>query len=497
MYKVLVVDDEKIGRSGISFLLNQLPYDFEITECVNGLEALQQAIQEEYQFLLTDIRMPKMDGLELIKALRQASQSIQCLILSGYSDFEYAKKAISLGVKEYLLKPVDPDEFDATITRMIDEYEDWKKEQYSSLRSKEIMQEYTLLSLINGKKDKLTQADLAMVPNYSRLMLIEFDHAFFDSHFDFEQFLAQYLDDGWFYLNLDFEQSLLFFELNQPGLLSRTARALIENVQKEYHQHCYIALSGLVESMEDLPAAYSRLQDSIMEKFEEPSTYLFLPLENNRTFYKTNMDTLSRALSQDLASRNIEKMREHLNDFFESKEVYGQYLSDYSKYLLADFLRSAQKQLDAEGVDISKDISRLYHYGSADKIQECMNGIVNKLADKFEKNEPLVHKEVESIKKYIFANYSQDLSVDQLADYVCLAPSYLSHIFKKETGENLGKFIKRVRMEKARDMLEGTYEKIITISSAVGYQNVSYFCQSFREYYGISPQKFRNKGESL
>jgi two-component system response regulator YesN len=190
-------------------------------------------------------------------------------------------------------------------------------------------------------------------------------------------------------------------------------------------------------------------------------------------------------------------MREHLNDFFESKEVYGQYLSDYSKYLLADFLRSAQKQLDTEGVDISKDISRLYHYGSADMIQECMNGIVNKLADKFEKNEPLVHKEVESIKKYIFANYSQDLSVDQLADYVCLAPSYLSHIFKKETGENLGKFIKRVRMEKARDMLEGTYEKIITISSAVGYQNVSYFCQSFREYYGISPQKFRNKGESL
>ena len=82
-----------------------------------------------------------------------------------------------------------------------------------------------------------------------------------------------------------------------------------------------------------------------------------------------------------------------------------------------------------------------------------------------------------------------------MAECVCLTPSYLSHIFKKETGENLGKFIKRVRMEKAKDLLENSYEKIVAISVAVGYQNVSYFCQSFREYYGISPQKYRSQGE--
>ena len=111
------------------------------------------------------------------------------------------------------------------------------------------------------------------------------------------------------------------------------------------------------------------------------------------------------------------------------------------------------------------------------------------------KDSRYIHKEVESVKKYIYNNYHLDLSVDQLAEYVCLAPSYLSHIFKKETGENLGKFIKRVRMEKAKDLLENSYEKIVAISVAVGYQNVSYFCQSFREYYGISPQKYRSQGE--
>ena len=83
-----------------------------------------------------------------------------------------------------------------------------------------------------------------------------------------------------------------------------------------------------------------------------------------------------------------------------------------------------------------------------------------------------------------------------LAEKVCLAPSYLSNLFKKETGQNLSKFIKEYRMNKAKQMLEETYEKIVDISNAVGYPNVSYFCQSFREYFGVSPQKYRTKGDS-
>ena len=84
--------------------------------------------------------------------------------------------------------------------------------------------------------------------------------------------------------------------------------------------------------------------------------------------------------------------------------------------------------------------------------------------------------------------------MDYLADMVFMAPSYLSHVFKKETGQNLSKFIKAYRMEKAKEMLKETHNKIVNISYAVGYPNVSYFCQSFREYFGVSPQKFRDQG---
>ena len=107
-----------------------------------------------------------------------------------------------------------------------------------------------------------------------------------------------------------------------------------------------------------------------------------------------------------------------------------------------------------------------------------------------------IHREVEEVKRYINTHYGEEISIEMLAERVFLAPSYLSTIFKKETGQNLSKFIKICRMEKAREMLEGTKDKIVSISEKVGYPNVSYFCQSFREYYGMTPQKYRDQGEN-
>ena len=120
---------------------------------------------------------------------------------------------------------------------------------------------------------------------------------------------------------------------------------------------------------------------------------------------------------------------------------------------------------------------------------------IKRLEDTFQSNPQMIHREIESVKQYIYEHYGEEISVEYLADLVYMAPSYLSCVFKKETGQNLSKFIKAYRMEKAKEMLEESHKKIVTISNEVGYPNVSYFCQSFREYFGISPQKFRSQGE--
>lgn len=123
MYNVLIVDDEKIEREGIRFLLSREEGDFHILEASNGKQALNVLRSENIDLLLTDIKMPHMDGLELSKRAKEENEELQIVIFSGYNDFTFAQEAIRYGVKEYVLKPVDPDIFHETIGKIKQEIE--------------------------------------------------------------------------------------------------------------------------------------------------------------------------------------------------------------------------------------------------------------------------------------------------------------------------------------------------------------------------------------
>lgn len=118
MYRVLIADDEKIEREGIKFLLSMEEGEYEIQEASNGKQALNIIHSQKIDFLLTDIKMPPMDGLELAARVSEENPEIPIVIFSGYSDFGFAQEAMRYGVKEYVLKPVDPDTFHKTINKV-------------------------------------------------------------------------------------------------------------------------------------------------------------------------------------------------------------------------------------------------------------------------------------------------------------------------------------------------------------------------------------------
>ena len=167
----------------------------------------------------------------------------------------------------------------------------------------------------------------------------------------------------------------------------------------------------------------------------------------------------------------------------------------YIKFIFSSILKSFYEVLpDVNEVDLNNEIDKLYRAVDLRAVKEIMNINIQRMEENFNGNNQVVHREVEHIKQYIYNNYKEEIGVEQLAEMVYMAPSYLSCVFKKETGQNLSKFIKSVRMEKAKDLLENSHMKIVNISAEVGYPNTSYFCQSFREYFGVSPQKFRTNG---
>lgn len=502
MYKVLVVDDEKIGRDGISFLLKQSSYDFDITEAQNGKVALQYIKNNDVDLLFTDIKMPFIDGIELIEIVAKMKPQMKIIILSGYSDFEYAKKAMKMGVSEYLLKPIDPNEFNSSLEKMVNQLESSKKEQLKMKRQNVLLKEHILLSLVNGNSidhiekqlDGLSVRDF--IGHYFRIMLIEFNRNFYGEVFDFVDQLRNNISIDFDYINLNLEQSLLFFKEDNEDKLKAVAYQIIRLVAVQYTRRCYIALSNTIKDLSLMNEIERQLEDLVDNKYFYTDKQLYLMDENLIEISVDNFDDVIKVLEDDLKLKDTQSLRKDLEGLYLSNAQARGYTVDYLKFKLSVLVKQIYKNLSYSSErNINEQIALFYHSKDLNEMIQILYLFVDELEKEFHKGKNLVHKEIESVKKYIYNHYNEDLSVDQLADYVCLAPSYLSHIFKKETGENLGKFIKRVRMEKAKDMLENSYEKIVTISVAVGYQNVSYFCQSFREYFGISPQKYRSKGE--
>ncbi|MBQ8822444.1 MAG: response regulator, partial [Lachnospiraceae bacterium] len=150
MYKILVVDDEKIERNGIRFLLKQMDLELEILEAENGKKAVELLKSESVDILLTDIKMPFMDGMELISAVRPIYPDMMIVIFSGFSDFEYAKNAIKYDVKDYILKPVEPAEFKNTLSKVVGQLKEKQEQKIFKDMSQTLMEEHLLYSLVNG-----------------------------------------------------------------------------------------------------------------------------------------------------------------------------------------------------------------------------------------------------------------------------------------------------------------------------------------------------------
>ncbi|HBG67974.1 MAG TPA: response regulator receiver protein, partial [Kandleria vitulina] len=218
MYKVLVADDEKIGRKGVHFLLDQMEEELSIVEAKNGKEALHYIENNPIDILLTDIKMPFIDGIELIGEALKIQPHIKIAIFSGYSDFEYAKKALSLGVMEYILKPVNPEEFKSTIKKVIHQVDMDHQRSEQSQRNEEILKEHVLYNLVNGNNLKAIEKQLNgksiedYIAPYHSIILLEFPGTFFDQSPDIQEDFKKHIRIPFDYLNLNLSQSLFFFE---------------------------------------------------------------------------------------------------------------------------------------------------------------------------------------------------------------------------------------------------------------------------------------------
>ena len=485
-----------------------LKNDAIITICREAYEYLCSDEAEHIDILLTDVKMPFMDGITLIKKLNEDNIKLKTIIFSGYNEFEYAKLAVKLGVKDYILKPVDPVEFENTIKKVCAELDEERIHTSNYNKQADFVKQFYLYSLLNKADTKGILENDDFLRSYNRLILIEFNTDFFGKYDGGDAnilTLSDCMGDiEYQYLNLNTQQSVILIKDEAKAL----SMDLLKNMLEKLHnyifgktgQFMYAAVSDIIDDYHRISDMMDELENLMSNKFYQTNNYIFTNDISDKmpVFVQIDDDVLMKQMKQDIKMKDVTFLRIHFDALCKKYRSQSNFSHIYIKFVFSNLLKDFYDALPGANEDeFASQIDKLYTSEDFNCIMDIVNHNIDILEKSFISNPLTMHREIETVKEYIHNHYSEELGAQQLADMVYLAPSYLSSLFKKETGQNLSKYIKQYRMEKAKELLTDTNMKIVNISEKTGYPNVSYFCQSFREYFGVSPQKFRDKGEVL
>lgn len=520
MIKVLIVDDEPKLREGLRTFIDWGAYDYEVVDtAANGNEALEKYQHYHPDLILADIRMPGMDGLQLIEKLRLQDPNLHILILSGYADFSYAKKAMIHRVDGYLLKPVDEDELKDYLSKIkltIDEEK--ASEQWKHVTA-EWNREALIQSVLTGEDEEAPTPlcerahEVGISGKVFQILLLapqmEGDADAQINTLIRKALVRQFEEPGrgWvFAIHSKFgvllKEPLLTVEL--AGIYRELAAELAD-LGIRYA----VALGKKVGCLTEIRESYRTACDLVRRHFILDQGTILTP---DSLSVGTDADVGSgaspgagRQLSTDELGEqlfyavdigNREAVKSLLHQLGEAYKAEGAMENEIkNRYveLLTTIFSKALKQLP-ELQNRSKEFSDGYS-----KIQKAysileLNGLAEHLLQQImnQLGEDGKHREVKIMLDLIHRNYSENLKLETLSGILHYNSAYLGKLFKNTTGEYFNTYLDKVRIEKAKHYLEEGL-KVYQVAEKVGYTNVDYFHSKFRKYVGISPSAYRKQ----
>lgn len=476
-YTMLIVDDKEVDRNGICYLLRQ--YDLPVTPLTasSGQEALAILDQREVHILFTDIKMPGMTGLELIEQALQRQPHVQVIIFSSYENFDYAHQAMGMGVTQYLLKPIRIDKFLACMQRILEALGNAWKNQTETLY-------YTVLTdrLSSEELDRLSQA--ASPFSAGAALLLDFADPFFkQNHLD----LFKEGDTDILSVPLN-EYQCAYIARTEPAALSavQVLQAALETIPDRY----VLIYGGEFSTPHDLQQIGAQMESYGASKFYiADSTFINLkelpqevPDLDLRQYFKRGAQ-----IGKLLIRKELKSAEEEIDAIFRELQQKVFMPTSIVKHICGEIVRGGLDENLPDYDDIL--MQTLLNIEQSHNIEDLKNicmGLVSQHAQQDDET-----KAIDQALEIIHREYMNNISLESVATNVYLSACYFSYLFKKTTGMNFIKYLTSYRVEVAKNLLRTTRLKIGNICEMVGYSNVSYFCQIFKNHCGMTPAQFR------
>ena len=533
MYKILLVDDEILVRDAIRENIDWGKLDCElIGDCENGKQAVEFVKTHEVDIVLTDILMPYMDGMELSHFLHDNYPDILIVIFSGFGEFEYAKKAIQYNVSEYMLKPVTAMELTKVIENMKEKLDSRKKEQRKMESLTQVSQDYHKnANVIRSKAlDCLVKCTREVQVSLDELerMGITFQAASYRvAVFDIDTYSEMYQMD----MDKQQESALMAFVLfnvgdeivvrEKAGVVyqegnNRVCIIFAGNRTKEFseniHRICHeiqkkvkevigletsIGIGSWVRSPYELIYSYRLAAKAIDYRYLLGGNLLFDMEEkktDNSIFLINDLETLTEAIKSG-DRRLMEETLGQIETEIKSALVEKSYACIYLQQVIRAIGNTCQS-LSEEPEKIIAQRETLLKAVTEQRMFSQAAALVEKYAQEVfdelqELNSSSGQRQGMLAMDYIQKNYMDPgLSLNSICSYLNISTSYFSTIFKEMTGETFIEVLTRVRMEKAKELLENTTMKNYEIAEKVGFSDPHYFGISFKKITGKTPTEY-------
>lgn len=530
MLKVFLVEDEFVVREGIKNNVDWKSHGYDFCgEASDGELAFPMIQKLKPDIVITDIRMPFMDGLALSKLIKKEMPWIEIIILSGFEEFEYAKEGIKIGIAQYLLKPISGEdllkEVDTVAEKIIEKQKESEiREKYLREMEENFLKERKDLFqyLVTGSKsaaellemaDKLNIDLSSMWYNIVLMVTKSINHAqneYSNSLIEIEEKLKEIDDDHILIFDRNLEGKAFLFKADSKEELETIQKdylTKVVNILKDYENVRYFGGIGLpVNRLRELPVSFESASHAFAHRYLVSESLILNGEEmRQREYLKKEEFDLSNVNPKQIDRNKIkeflkvgdkEEVIYFVEEFFRDlgssvmkSNMFRQYITMDVYFCVVDFLEGLQIQREEiEPFDITSGILQ-----TQESAMEYVTCIVKKALDLREKTASNRYGDVvDEVMRYIEENYAdEELSLNVLASHVNFSPNHLSMIFSQQTGQTFIKYLTDFRMNKAKELLRCTGKKSSVISMEVGYKDPHYFSYLFKKTQGMTPTQYR------
>jgi two-component system, response regulator YesN len=543
MLKVLLVDDDILVRVGLKMMINWAQCGFEIVgEASNGVQALEIYSTLKPDLIIIDMKMPQMNGTELIKVLKSRNEKIKIIILSCYDDFNYMKDALNYGASDYILKSeMEKETFEDTLKRICNEISDEISKNRELIQLKEqvawsnlISKEQLINDILNG--EIIEKSEIEFTLDYAKVKFVKpsFVVAVFSidkyksiktsmehnrlenlrlSIFNIIQGIISYSPGNVLISDNNKDGFIAIFNLDEDETVLKHLLKVADNVIKAINTYLDLSLTIGISSMcndvislEKLfKQAQTALKYRIFDKFN--TSIYYDSIKNYESSILTSFDKYSFRKTVNSALNNIDMNigKDSYNEIpyildnilFEVKEaksinVLGIFCSDIVSWY--------NKRINELNVNLTLD--ELENYIDVSMLSECNSMIelkeviMAKIAELFNlKNNDNINCSniIRKSLQFIHNNYCNNIGLEDVANYVNISKNYLSILFREQTGHNFIEYLNNYRVDIAKKKLQMEDCKIYEIALTTGFSNERYFSQVFKGIVGITPGDYKKQ----